>query len=189
MRPVLTALVLGVLLLLASGGGGYADNLWRALQSGNHFVLIRHALAPGYSDPKNFDVEDCKTQRNLNEEGRLQSKRIGELFRSSGINEALVYSSQWCRCLGTARLLDLGKVSELPALNSFFENFGMEAAQTKEIRRWIDAAPLKTPTVFVSHQVNISALTGYSPASGELIFVQRKPDGSLSVVGNIQMFR
>jgi phosphohistidine phosphatase SixA len=182
-------LVLSVTLLSGNGRFGYAENLWSALKSGDHFVLIRHALAPGYSDPEHFNVKDCKTQRNLNDEGRLQSKKIGDLFRSSGINKAAVYSSQWCRCLDTARLLKLGNVSELTSLNSFFENFHREPSQTNDLKRWIKTAPLDTPTILVSHQVNISALTGYSPASGEIIFVQRKPDGSLSVIGSIQTLR
>ena len=33
-------------------------------------LFIRHALAPGIGDPKNFLLSDCDTQRNLNEEGR-----------------------------------------------------------------------------------------------------------------------
>ncbi len=189
MRLTLTAMVLGALLLLASSGVGYAYNLWNALKSGSHLVLIRHALAPGYGDPKNFDVNDCNTQRNLNDEGRHQSKKIGGLFWKNGINKALLYSSQWCRCLDTARLLNLGEVFELPALNSFFENFERGSLQTEKMKRWIKTAPLDTPTILISHQVNISALTGYSPTSGEIIFVQRKPDGSLSVIGSIHTLR
>ena len=30
-------------------------------------IFIRHAYAPGGGDPKNFDINDCKTQRNLSE--------------------------------------------------------------------------------------------------------------------------
>lgn len=186
MKRALTALVVGISLLMASGGVGYADDLWNALKSDNHLVVIRHALAPGYSDPDQFDVKDCRTQRNLNEEGRRQSKKIGDLFRSNGIKKAVVYSSQWCRCLDTARLLDLGDVSESPALNSFFENFEREPLQTKKMKHWIKAAPLSAPTVLVSHQVNIAALTGYSPASGEIIFIRRKSNGSLSIIGSIK---
>ena len=189
MRKLTATLCLMIAVLLGSEVGAYADKPWSALKSGNHFVLIRHALAPGYSDPDYFDVEDCKTQRNLDEEGRRQSKNIGDLFRSNGIKRALVYSSQWCRCLDTARLLDLGDVSELSTLNSFFEHFEKETFQTKELKRWIETASLSTPTVLVSHQVNISALTGYSPASGEIVFVERSPDGSLSIIGSIQTLR
>ena len=186
MERTLTTLVLGALLFLASSKVGFAYDLWNELKSGNHLVLIRHALAPGFGDPKNFDVKDCNTQRNLNNEGRRQSKKIGDLFRTNGISNVVSYSSQWCRCLDTARLLDLGKVFELPALNSFFKNFEREPLQSEEMRRWIKMAPLDTPTILISHQVNIAALTGYSAASGEIIFVQRKRDGSLSVIGSIQ---
>jgi broad specificity phosphatase PhoE len=186
MKTMLTTLCLSLVLLLGSAGVGYADKLWSALKSGNHFVLIRHALAPGFSDPEYFDVKDCKTQRNLNDEGRYQSKKVGDLFRLNGMINVAVYSSQWCRCLDTARLLDLGEVSELPSLNSFYEQFEREKSQTEQTMRWIQNMPLDTPTVLVSHQVNISALTGYSPESGEIIFLRRSSDGSISVIGSIR---
>ena len=77
MRKLLDSLYLTLALLIGSIEDGYADNLWRALKSDNHLVLIRHALAPGYSDPDDFNVKDCNTQRNLNDEGLSQSKKIG----------------------------------------------------------------------------------------------------------------
>ena len=126
MKRLIGTICLTLALLLGNVGVGYTDNLLSALKSGNHLVLIRHALAPGYSDPDYFDMKDCKTQRNLNDEGRHQSKKIGALFRSNGINKAIVYSSQWFRCLDTASLLDLGEASELTSLNSFFEHFEKE---------------------------------------------------------------
>ena len=136
-------------------------------------------------DPDHFKVEDCKTQRNLNDNGRRQSEGIGDLFRLNGIASALIFSSQWCRCLETARLLGLGQVSELPALNSFFQDFERGPSQTQEIKRWIKTVTLRTPTVLVSHQVNITSLVGYTPASGEIVFVRRENDGSLSMIGSI----
>ena len=179
-----TGLLIAV--LVNSVGVSHADGLWDALKSGNHLVLMRHALAPGYGDPTNFDVKDCRTQRNLNEVGRQQSIDIGHLFRSNGIDKAIVLSSQWCRCLATANLLNLGNVSELPFLNSFFENFYREQFQTDETIQWIRNAPLSIPTILVSHQVNIAALTGYSAASGEIVFVRRSTDGRFKVIGSIQ---
>ena len=179
-------LFLSACFLFACNNIGYAETLWSKLKSGDHFVLIRHALAPGYSDPSNFDVEDCKTQRNLSDEGRQQAENIGRLFRANEIDTAILHSSQWCRCLETSRLLNLGKVAQLPALNSFFENPDRERTQTEALLKWLRSAPLKKPTVLVSHQVNIAALTGVSPESGEIIFVNRLVDGSLSVIGSIQ---
>ena len=90
------------------------------------------------------------------------------------------------RCLETSRLFNLGKVAELAALNSFFENPDREPIQTKALLEWVRSASLKKPTVLVSHQVNIAALTEVSPESGEIIFVHRLVDGSLSVIGSIQ---
>ena len=179
-----TGLLIAV--LVNSVGVSHADGLWDAIKSGNHLVLMRHALAPGYGDPVNFDVKDCRTQRNLNEVGRQQSIDIGHLFRSNGIDKAIVLSSQWCRCLATANLLNLGNVSELPFLNSFFENFDREQFQTDKTIQWIRNAPLSIPTILVSHKVNIAALTGYSAASGEIVFVRKSTDGQVEVIGSIQ---
>ena len=36
-------------------------------------IFMRHALAPGFGDPEDFNVADCSTQRNLNEKGRAQA--------------------------------------------------------------------------------------------------------------------
>ena len=189
MKSIFKTFALCLTMLGASDGVGHEGNLWSALKSDNHFVLIRHALAPGYGDPDHFKVKECKTQRNLNDIGRHQSKDIGELFRANGINKASIFSSQWCRCLDTARLFGLGHVSELPALNSFFEQFQKGPSQTQKLKRWIETVSLSTPTVLISHQVNITALTGYSPASGEIVFVRRDDDGSLFVIGSITTLR
>ena len=186
MKTIFTVLCLTISIFFGSVGVGFADQLWSALKSNNHFVMIRHALAPGFSDPDNFNLRDCKTQRNLSDEGRNQSKKIGNLFRLNGITEATVFSSQWCRCLDTANFLGLGKVSELPFLNSFFKQFEREKFQTEQTMNWIQNAPMNTPTVLVSHQVNISALTGHSLSSGEILFLRRSVDGSIAVIGSIQ---
>ena len=185
MKTLFTTLCLTLVIFLESGEEIFAKDLWNALKSGNHLVLIRHALAPGFGDPDHFNLKDCNTQRNLNDVGRHQSRKVGDLFRSNGIQSAVVKSSQWCRCLETARLLDLGAISELPYLNSFFNNNKREHIQTEGIIQWIKNASLDTPTVLVSHFVNIAALTGKGPEPGEVVFVQRLTDGSIKVIGSI----
>ena len=171
---------------IAISSSSKSDDLWSALKSGNHFILMRHALAPGFSDPENFDVNNCSTQRNLNNDGRLQAKSIGERFRYNGIYSPLVYSSQWCRCIETAELLELGSVEKLVMLNSFFKDFERKQAQTSSTLRWVSKASLTTPTVLVTHQVNITALTGFTPSSGELVFVKREPEGKLTIIGTLK---
>jgi len=94
------------------------DEVARRLHDGGTVLLIRHALAPGIGDPDGFRLDGCATQRSLSDEGRRQARAIGDWLQARGIGQARVYSSQWCRCLETAALLDLGPVTELPALNS-----------------------------------------------------------------------
>lgn len=95
------------------------DKALEAMREGGVVLMIRHALAPGIGDPEDFTLGDCTTQRNLNDEGRAQAKVLGEWLRKHGITKVRLYSSQWCRCMETARLMNFGDVTPLPALNSF----------------------------------------------------------------------
>lgn len=155
-------------LAVSASARAEAPDLWAALRVGGHVAVMRHATAPGVGDPPGFRLEECATQRNLSEAGRQEAARIGAAFRAEGLGALPVWSSQWCRCLETARLLGLGPVEALPALNSFFQASGEQAAATAALRRWIaDRAP-RGAALLVTHQVNITALTGLYPASGEV---------------------
>lgn len=159
--------------------------LYKALLSGGHVGLMRHSTAPGSDDPPNFRLGDCSTQRNLSDGGRSQATAIGTRLRANGISRARVVSSQWCRTLETARLLAVGEVEEQPALNSLVSYPGQSAAMTREARDWILKQDLATPTILVTHQVNIGALVGSSPGEGDIVVVQRAPSGELRVIGTI----
>lgn len=148
----------------------------------NHFIIMRHARAPGTGDPPNFRIGDCSTQRNLSQAGREQAIRIGRRLSDAGLPRTKVYSSQWCRCLETARLLNVGPVEELPALNSFFETPEQEESRMRDLWAWIASADLSRPVVLVTHQVNITALTDIFPAEGEFLVIRRDTRG-LKVVG------
>ena len=168
----------------------FAENnesaIWDALKSGGHVVLIRHAIAPGTGDPPEFQLGKCTTQRNLSDEGRDQAEKIGARFRENGIHRAWIFSSQWCRCLETAKLLRLGKIEELAVLNSFFEHMERRDSQTKMLLEWLGERDLKIPLVLVTHQVNITALTGIYPGSGEMVVVRLSNAGDITVVGTIE---
>jgi len=79
----------------------------------------------------------------------------------------------------------VGPVVELPVLNSFFRNPELEQKHDRKLREWIAAADLNRPVVLVTHQVNITALTGIFPAEGEVLILRREP-GGLSVVGRFR---
>jgi phosphohistidine phosphatase SixA len=176
-----------LLILLASAGPAPAsDAAWEALRQGGAVALLRHARAPGTGDPPGFRLEDCATQRNLSAEGREQARRIGEAFRERGLRVARVLSSRWCRALDTARL-GFGDAAEpFPSLDSFFGDRATEAAQTRAIRDLVSGWRGEGGILaLVTHQVNVTALTGLFPSEGEVLVLRPKGDG-FEVVGRVR---
>lgn len=153
------------------------DALWKALQGGGHVILIRHATTvPGTGDPPGYRLEDCASQRNLSDAGRAEAKRIGEVFRERKVPVGEVRASLWCRCIDTARLA-FGKVQAWSPLNSFFDTPNMSGPATAAVRQHLATLkPGPDNLVLVTHQVNISALTGVYPAMGEMVVL--KLDGT-----------
>lgn len=187
-RQRLCAVPILILLLLPPSRPGLArdaEAAWSALRQGGHIALVRHATAPGTGDPPGFRLEDCATQRNLSPAGRAQAKAIGANLRWHGVHVDRVYSSQWCRCLETARLLGLGEVVPLPPLNSFFASPESETAQMAELRARLADQPRAGALVLVTHQVVITALTGVVPRSGEIVVARPVAGGGLALVGRI----
>ncbi|QSP96512.1 histidine phosphatase family protein [Marinobacter salinisoli] len=160
--------VLSVLLISGLAVADESDQAaWAALRNGEAVLMMRHALAPGTGDPANFQLGDCSTQRNLNDEGRAQARSWKPFLAEQGIAEVRLYASQWCRCMDTAREMAMGEVTPLPPINSFFRNRSDGPGQTRETIEAVNAMPAGAPVVLVSHQVNITGLTGVYPASNE----------------------
>ena len=171
-------------LLLASVPAAAAEDGWRDVARPGAIVLFRHAIAPGTGDPPGFVVGDCATQRNLDEKGRAEARAIGNAFRKRGIAVGGVLTSQWCRARETAGLAFPGRAEEEPAFNSFFGNRAHEPEATSRARsvlqRWRGPGVL----VVVSHQVNITALTGIVPRPGEGVVVKFE-QGKATVLGRL----
>ncbi|HEX4916708.1 MAG TPA: histidine phosphatase family protein [Limnobacter sp.] len=148
-------------------------------------AIMRHATAPGIGDPSNFTLGNCATQRNLNRDGVLESENLGQRFRSLRLEFTAVYSSQWCRCLDTARALNVGRVMELPALNSFFQNRDTRMAQTTALLSFVRSLKPSDKVLLVTHQVNITAFTGIVPSPGEVILFRLNEQGELEVLGRL----
>jgi phosphohistidine phosphatase SixA len=183
-----------LMLLLATVPGlvlahsqAFAADAWADLTEPGAIVLFRHATAPGVGDPDHFKRNDCSTQRNLDAQGRAEARKLGEQFRSRKIAVGAVLTSQWCRTRDTARLAFGGAaVQDEPAFNSSFRTSAeISATQTAQARailsRWRGPGAL----VVVTHQVNITALTGVNPASAEGVVLRPAADGRLKVLGSV----
>lgn len=187
-RLLLLLVQLIACLLVWAPGSSHAleqDELWAAVRDRSAFVMMRHALAPGTGDPDSFDVNECATQRNLSDDGRQQAVVAGEWLRKNGIERAAVFSSAWCRCLDSARLLDVGPVELLAPLNSFFSNREQRDPQMAALHSWLADYKADKPLILVTHQVNITALTGEFARSGDMLVVRRATDGTFAVLGKL----
>lgn len=160
---------------------------WAALAGGGHIALIRHGNAPpGYGgDPPGFRVDDCKTQRNLDDKGRAQGKALGEAFRSHRVRVDRVLSSPVCRCLDTASLMAVGTVESSWALVPDRDPNRPRLRELKEIvSTWRGPGTL----VLVSHGYTIEALIGSIPLQAEVVVLRPTPGSGngAGVVGRIQ---
>ncbi len=180
MKKILTIMLLSICTTIFSWPA-QSSPLLDALTDGQHVLMIRHADAPGFSDPPGFKLGDCSTQRNLGERGRKQAKDLGVWLKTQGIASAVVLSSAWCRCEETASLLGLGSVTTVQELGSFFQSMSDSGPQTNALKallaKRLKAAPPQKPMILVTHQVNISAFTGTSVGQGELLLVKIGANG------------
>ncbi|MDB3888612.1 histidine phosphatase family protein [Candidatus Pelagibacter sp.] len=160
------------------------QNLISKLKEGGKVVLIRHAYAPGVGDPDNFDINDCDTQRNINESGKLQAKKIGDFFKINKISVDKVISSEWCRCKETA-FLGFKNFETNFFLNSFYSlKFSKNRSnQMNELKKYIEEWESKENLILVTHYVVILELLGYATSSGEIVISNKnfKKIGSIEI--------
>lgn len=152
---------------LARGQSADADTL-AALRRGGCVAAFRHANAPGTGDPPGFRLEHCETQRNLDDAGRDQARKLGAWFRAQGLAPAAVRSSPWCRCLETARLAfgDEAVLAWAPLGSPRAQGHDAER-QRAELRAALAQVPTGRFEIWVSHQFTLSALVGGGTASAE----------------------
>jgi phosphohistidine phosphatase SixA len=187
MRPIFVTVTLAALIPLLSPAAAAAELVLAELAKLGRVLILRHALAPGVGDPQSFELRDCSTQRNLDSTGRAQAVELGKRLVRAGVTRAKVYSSQWCRCLDTARLLDLGSVEELLALNSFFRRPEAREGQLAALRTFLSKLPVDgPPVILVTHQVIISALTGHGAVSGGGVILVLDGTTDPRVIGAIE---
>src|SRR6266851_2914952 len=182
-RLALAALALW---LIAAPMEAVADerDAWAALVSGSHVALVRHGNAPpGYGDPPGFKIDDCATQRNLDELGRAQARAVGEAFRQHGVQVGKILSSPLCRCLETARLMALGPVESVLAVASSDRSPEGLPALKQMVANWRGPGTL----VLVTHAFTVKSLVGIMPEQAETVVVRPRSgeQGGVDLVGRI----
>ena len=159
-------------------------DLMNQLKDGGKLIFIRHANAPGNGDPSNFNLNDCSTQRNLDNNGRQQAKNIGKFFRENKIRIDEVLSSEWCRCKETAKIA-FKNFSTNSFLNSFYSSKYVKNKdqQVKSLNNYIKKFKSNENLILITHYVLISEVLDYSSSSGEIVV----SDKNLNILGTIEI--
>src|SRR5687767_492159 len=186
MGSIASGLLAAFIALLALPGAAPAsEQAWALLKAGGQVVLLRHAITtPGVCDPPGMLLDDCATQRNLTEEGRRHARQVGEAFRTHRIVVERVLTSPWCRCIETARLA-FGAPEVWEPLGNLYGRPEQSPRQVREMQRLVGERPRRGNLVLVSHGSTISALTGVSVDTAEMVIVTPNGSGQFAVGGRL----
>jgi broad specificity phosphatase PhoE len=185
MRRAVLAL-LAWLALAAPAAAADDEPLWALLARGGQTIMIRHAITtPGVGDPPTMRLDDCASQRNLTDEGRAHARRVGEAVRARGIPLERVLSSPWCRCLETARLAFTAPHEMWAPLGNLYGRPELRDEQVRAMRVRLGERRSGGNVVMVSHGSTISAVTGVSPDTAEMVIVTPQGDGRFAVAGRL----
>ncbi len=164
------------------------------LKQPGHIAFMRHALAPiieGARRETGVTAETlgpCETQRNLNDVGRANARRIGELFRKEDVVFDYVYTSKWCRCRETAELILGRPVENLTLLNSYFSDPAKDQKGPLQIaalkKHLTEAVPGEARMLMVTHGSLIHDLAGYWTEENEIVVFKADGKGGLTIVGH-----
>jgi phosphohistidine phosphatase SixA len=186
MRRLLRFVPIALLASACTSALGNDAAAWDALRRNGAVALVRHGEAPGVGDPEGWKLDDCRTQRNLDDAGRAQARALGAKLMAERIPVRKVLASPWCRTMETAALLGVGVVQREPAFANAFVLSDRRAELATAARAVIGGWRGPGVLVVVTHGENIRGLIGRTPATAELVVVALGADGSVREVGAVR---
>ena len=193
-RPVLALAVL-TLLCLALGPARAMEPaaLLESLRGGGLVVYFRHAQTDwGQHDQVRAEGDwsscDPGRMRQLSDTGRRTARSVGAAMRQLGVPVHAVFASEYCRCVETARLLDLAPVQTTrDILNARSAQYvgGRHALERSARQRLATPPPAGSNTVLVAHG-NVWMLVGERrPPEAGAVVVRPLAQGRFEVLGTL----
>ena len=169
------------------------------LKQGGLNIFIRHATTPGpdsnkYNPPTERPNDCSSSSRQLNDEGREQSRRIGERIKELNIPIGEVYSSAFCRCEETAKLAfdRFTTVQWLLVRPGVYQPELDRALRSIPSTGFFNKIPTDKNNVFVGHGVTFSPgvigsdFPKVGLAEGEAVIIE--PGTSFKILGRIKFY-
>ena len=165
----------------------------KALRGGGHVIVFRHgATHNDQADISPLNMADTVNQRQLNDQGRVLAREIGEAMRKLQIPVGQVITSQFNRAVETGTLLGFGAVTSTADITEG----GLVVSPNENNRRMqamrklaATAPPAGTNVVLVSHKPNILDAFGndwFDVREGEASVFRPDGNGGAKLVARIQ---
>ena len=187
------------LLLLSTITSAQDVTLIERLQKGGLNIFIRHGITPGsnhnkYNPPSERPNDCTASSRQLSDEGREQSKQIGQRIKELNIPIGEVYSSKVCRCEETAKLA-FGRFTSVDwlvvrpgMLQSQLEN----ELKSIPVKNFFNRTPSEKNNVYVGHAITFTSgvLSNDFPIvkldEGEAVVID--PESPTRILGKIKFY-
>ena len=132
-------------------------------------------------------LSDCRTQRNLNAQGRADARSIGRGARRLGLRIGKVFASPFCRTKETARLAFGRFVVRRAILNTVVaEHDARWRAQIRAARKLLGTSPVPgTLHVLVTHGSVVDDMTGHTLEEGETLVFRPLGSSRFRLLGRV----
>lgn len=156
-----------------------------ALRRGGFIIYFRHvATDRTQTDTDTQNLDNCQTQRNLNEQGRADAQAIGEAFQALAIPVGQVLSSGFCRARDTAQIA-FGRFEITSDLTGFRSD--LREQRIAALQRLLSTPPQAgANTLLVAHGFNIQNTAGISIAEGEAAIFAPLEEGKSALVARVR---
>ncbi|WP_346288913.1 histidine phosphatase family protein, partial [Zoogloea sp.] len=167
--------------------------LLRQLRSGGYVLYMRHGTTDNSRADSVTDLrlDDCSTQRVLNEEGRRLAVTLGAFIRKAQIPVAEIIHSPLCRATDTVRLAFPGFKGPVRADPDLMYTANLTTEQKKPVliatRRLVSTPPSAgSNRLIVAHAPNMADLMGYFvKPEGTVVVLQPLGDGRFEYLASI----
>ena len=153
--------------------GATVPELVAMLKQGGYIIYLRHGATDHTQNDQDLsDLRECSKQRNLNTQGKQESRLLGNAFKELGIKIDKVLSSPYCRCVDTA----LFAFNRVEIDMNMRATFATNQTETEFLKRYL-TQQLKMPPLAQHNRV----LVGHTANLREVTNVWPKPEGVMHI--------
>lgn len=160
------------------------------LRDGGFVIYMRHGKTDNSRpDQLEVDLNDCNTQRLLNDEGRKMASEVGKALKTVNIPIGDIFVSPMCRTKESAQLIFSGR--NFSIVKELFSSTNQTSEQKKPViaaTRRLLSEPVQAGTnrFILAHAPNLADTMGYFPKVEATVVIFIPKGDSFEYVASIR---